>query len=51
MQHSIVIQMKQFCHETVAKVNSLHTGLSRACQAYIVRASNSEDRLWSYSLS
>ena len=46
MQHSIVIEMKQFCHiETVAKVNSLHTGLSRACQAYIVRASNSEDRL------
>ena len=23
MQHSIVIEMKQFCHETVAKVNSL----------------------------
>ena len=43
MQHSIVIEMKQF--ETVAKVNSLHIGLSRACQAYIARASNSEDCL------
>lgn len=30
MQHSIVIEMKQFCHiETVAKVNSLTILLAR----------------------
>lgn len=42
MQHSIVIEMKQFCHETVAKVNSLtsaHLELAKHSESEQLRGS------------